>query len=170
MLTSDKPTKDELVVLLTAAGFMTAQPLERLMKHTWEADDIKPFKADPESHVLIATSAGYLLRFRITPFLAGDVDDLDSNITLGVCSTWNHSRVVGLAVVPNSAADSASGYQLIAYLRGNVLVVTERGIAKRVPLAEFPEQNEGQNGMKAISLDVGDWLVAMHAFIFQGPT
>ncbi|KAL0029336.1 hypothetical protein WJX77_000338 [Trebouxia sp. C0004] len=43
-----------------------------------------------------------------------------------------------------------------------------QGIAKRVPLAEFPEQNEGQNGMKAISLDVGDWLVAMHAFIFQG--
>jgi len=37
-----------------------------------------------------------------------------------------------------------------------------------VPLAEFPEQKDGQKGMKAISLDVGDWLVAMHAFTFQG--
>ena len=43
-----------------------------------------------------------------------------------------------------------------------------QGFAKRVPLAEFPEQNEGQKGMKAISLDVGDLLVAMHAFTFQG--
>ena len=43
-----------------------------------------------------------------------------------------------------------------------------QGIAKRVPLAEFAEQNEGQKGMKAISLDVGDSLVAMHAFSFQG--
>ncbi len=43
-----------------------------------------------------------------------------------------------------------------------------QGIAKRVPLAEFPEQNKGQKGMKAITLDVGDVLVAMHAFTFQG--
>jgi len=42
-----------------------------------------------------------------------------------------------------------------------------QGIAKRVPLAEFPEQNKGQKGMKAITLDVGDLLVAMHAFTFQ---
>ncbi len=43
-----------------------------------------------------------------------------------------------------------------------------QGFAKRVPLAEFPEQREGQKGMKAISLDVGDSLVAMHAFTFRG--
>jgi hypothetical protein len=43
-----------------------------------------------------------------------------------------------------------------------------QGFAKRVPLAEFPEQKEGQKGMKAISLDVGDSLVAMHAFTFPG--
>ncbi|KAA6418563.1 MAG: hypothetical protein FRX49_11508 [Trebouxia sp. A1-2] len=48
------------------------------------------------------------------------------------------------------------------------LAELEQGFAKRVPLAEFPEQNEGQKGMKAISLDVGDLLVAMHAFTFQG--
>ncbi|KAA6418410.1 MAG: hypothetical protein FRX49_11666 [Trebouxia sp. A1-2] len=154
MLIPNKPAKEELVVLVTAAGFMTKQPIKRLLEQTWEADDIKPFKcmtvqgcaeqspaelaeleqagdavgwvckADLESHILIATSAGYLLRFRITPILAGDFDDVDSNTTLG--------------------------------------------FAKRVPLAEFPEQNEGQKGMKAISLDVGDLLVAMHAFTFQG--
>jgi len=39
-------------------------------------------KADLKSHILIATSAGYLLRFRITPLLAGDFDDLASNTTL----------------------------------------------------------------------------------------
>ncbi len=44
----------------------------------------------------------------------------------GVSVSWNDSRVVGLAVVPNSTADSASGNQHIAYLHGNVLVVTER--------------------------------------------
>ena len=45
-----------------------------------------------------------------------------------------------------------------------------QGIAKRVPLAEFWEQKEGHKGMKAISLDVGDLLVAMHAFTFRGTT
>ncbi len=44
MLIPNKPAKEELVVLVTAAGFMTKQPLERLMEQTWEADDIKPFK------------------------------------------------------------------------------------------------------------------------------
>lgn len=39
-------------------------------------------KADLESHILIATSAGYLLRFRITPIVARDFDDLDSNTAL----------------------------------------------------------------------------------------
>jgi len=42
-------------------------------------------KADLESHILIATSAGYLLRSRIAPFLAGDFDDVDSNTTLVKC-------------------------------------------------------------------------------------
>ncbi|KAL0039987.1 hypothetical protein WJX79_001551 [Trebouxia sp. C0005] len=183
MLIPNKPAKEELVVLVTAAGFMTKQPIKRLLEQTWEADDIKPFKcmtvqagdavgwvckADLESHILIATSAGYLLRFRITPILAGDFDDVDSNTTLGVSSTWNDSRVVGLAVVTKNTADSASARQHIAHVHGGVLLVTGRGFAKRVPLAEFPEQNEGQKGMKAISLDVGDLLVAMHAFTFQG--
>ncbi len=44
MLIPDKIAKDELVVLVTTAGMMTKQPLERLMEQTWEADDIKPFK------------------------------------------------------------------------------------------------------------------------------
>ncbi len=44
----------------------------------------------------------------------------------GVSSTWNDSQVVGLAVVPKSTADSASGNQHVAHLHGNVLVVTER--------------------------------------------
>jgi hypothetical protein len=39
---------------------------------------------------------------------------------------WNDSRVVGVAVVPKSTADSASGNQHIAHLQENVLVVTER--------------------------------------------
>ncbi len=44
MLIPNKPTKDELVLLMTAAGFMTKQPLERLLEQTWEADGVKPFK------------------------------------------------------------------------------------------------------------------------------
>ena len=36
-------------------------------------------KADLEPHILIATSAGYLLRFMVTPFLAGDIDELGHN-------------------------------------------------------------------------------------------
>ena len=39
-------------------------------------------KADLEAHILIATSASYLLRFRITPFLPSDFDGLDTNTTL----------------------------------------------------------------------------------------
>ncbi|DBA82569.1 TPA: hypothetical protein ACH3X2_000780 [Trebouxia sp. C0005] len=141
MLIPNKPAKEELVVLVTAAGFMTKQPIKRLLEQTWEADDIKPFKcmtvqagdavgwvckADLESHILIATSAGYLLRFRITPILAGDFDDVDSNTTLGVSSTWNDSRVVGLAVVTKNTADSASARQHIAHVHGGVLLVTGR--------------------------------------------
>ena len=37
-----------------------------------------------------------------------------------------------------------------------------QGFAKRTPLAEFPEQSEGQRGVKVITLAVGDSLVAMH--------
>ncbi len=44
----------------------------------------------------------------------------------GVSSTWNDSRVVGVAVVPESAADSASGDLHIAHLHKDILVVTER--------------------------------------------
>lgn len=44
MLIPNKPAKEELVVLVTAAGFMTKQPIKRLLEQTWEADDIKPFK------------------------------------------------------------------------------------------------------------------------------
>ncbi len=44
MLIPDKPAKEELVVLVTAAGFMTKWPVKSLLEHTWKADDIKPFK------------------------------------------------------------------------------------------------------------------------------
>ena len=44
MLIPNKPAKEELVVLVTAAGIMTKQPLERLLEHTWKADGNKPFK------------------------------------------------------------------------------------------------------------------------------
>ena len=43
-----------------------------------------------------------------------------------------------------------------------------QGVAKRVPLSEFPEQAMGQQGVKAISLAVGDTLRAMHACIYSG--
>ncbi|KAL0045087.1 hypothetical protein WJX82_007908 [Trebouxia sp. C0006] len=161
MLIPSKPSKEEIVVLVTAAGLMTKLPLERLTEQIGEADNMKPFKC-------ITLQAGDAVGWVITPILAGDFDDLALNPTLGVSSTWNDSRVVGLAVVPTSTADSASGRQHIAHLHMDILVVTERGFAKRVPLAEFPEQKEGQKGMKAISLDVGDSLVAMHAFTFPG--
>ncbi len=44
MLIPNKPAKNELVVLVTAAGFMTKQPLERLLEQSWECDDTKPLK------------------------------------------------------------------------------------------------------------------------------
>ncbi len=43
-----------------------------------------------------------------------------------------------------------------------------QGIAKRVPLSEFVVQGMGQQGMKAITLAVGDSVAAMHAFSFTG--
>ena len=43
MLIPNQPTKNELVMLVTTAGIMTKQHLERLIGHTWKADDIKPF-------------------------------------------------------------------------------------------------------------------------------
>ncbi len=43
MLIPNKPAKNELVVLVTAAGFMTKQPLERLLEQR-ECDDTKPLK------------------------------------------------------------------------------------------------------------------------------
>ncbi len=41
-----------------------------------------------------------------------------------------------------------------------------QGIAKRVPLGKFPGQSKGRKGMKAITLDMGNSLAAMHAFTF----
>lgn len=43
-----------------------------------------------------------------------------------------------------------------------------QGSAKRTPLAEFPEQSEGQRGVKVVTLAVGDSLVAMHTCACQG--
>ncbi|KAL0045122.1 hypothetical protein WJX82_009140 [Trebouxia sp. C0006] len=96
--------------------------------------------------------------------------NLCSSLYQGVSSTWNDSRVVWLSVVPKSTADSASCDQDSAPLDVNVLVVTERGIAKRLPLGEVPGQSKGHRGMKAITLGVGglNSLAAMHAFTFQG--
>ena len=41
-------------------------------------------------------------------------------------------------------------------------------MAKRVPVSEFQEQTAGQQGVKAITLAVGDALTAMHACIHPG--
>lgn len=44
MLIPSKPSKEEIVVLVTAAGLMTKLPLERLTEQIGEADNMKPFK------------------------------------------------------------------------------------------------------------------------------
>lgn len=43
-----------------------------------------------------------------------------------------------------------------------------QGVAKRVPVSEFLEQAMGQQGVKAITLAVGDSLAAMHACPYSG--
>lgn len=43
-----------------------------------------------------------------------------------------------------------------------------QGMAKRVPVGEFQEQAVGQQGVKAITLAVGDAVVAMHACMYPG--
>ena len=43
-----------------------------------------------------------------------------------------------------------------------------QGMAKRVPVGQFQEQAMGQQGVKAITLAVGDAVVAMHARIYPG--
>lgn len=51
---------------------------------------------------------------------------------------------------------------------GFTLSSSLQGVAKRVPVSEFPEQPLGHQGVKAITLAVGDALAAMHVCIYPG--
>lgn len=44
MLVPDQPTENGIVVLVTAAGLMSRQPIASLMDQTGRADDVVPFR------------------------------------------------------------------------------------------------------------------------------
>ncbi|KAL3160426.1 hypothetical protein ABBQ32_010748 [Trebouxia sp. C0010 RCD-2024] len=83
---------------------------------------------------------------------------------MAIKTSWNNSKVVGMGIMPDlSSQPDTDGSRLQpAYL----LLATEKGMAKRVPVREFQEQAMGQQGVKAITLAVGDAVVAVLAGMY----
>lgn len=80
------------------------------------------------------------------------------------------SEIVALEVLPqnpeslgkSSSSDSdseSSDDQEVSILQPSVLMITSKGLGKRVPIEEFPSQVRGGVGRKGLLLNPGDTLV-----------
>lgn len=146
--------EESFCVLVTKGGFVTKYPLNEFSSalssgiqaiNTEEGDQISSsLLTYGEGEILIATRNGQAIRF--------DQSDLRS-------IQRPAKGVIGIEVSPNDqVTDIASLESGEAPHNKNFLLVTEKGLGKKVPLQEFSSQSRGGKGNLAIKLEENDGL------------